>query len=161
MYYFHPLNQTLRLTRRYAAVFCPNEKETLKQLKQIDPFIFYGYPSAGTVRSLLTKRAKVREEAIDDDGNKSVAIIPLSTNLIVEQRFGQEGLLSVEDLVHNVRKHTRTYTSIVLSQLCHRRPLPSYRSFFVSLNRVEFRQCTFTSVTKTSQTAHYTILTIA
>ena len=85
--------QLLRLTQINAGVFVRVTKATSELLKLAEPYIAYGYPSLATVRKLIYKRGfgKVRGQRI-----------PLSDNAIIEAALGQFGIVSMEDLIHEI-----------------------------------------------------------
>lgn len=62
-------------------------------LRRVEPYIAYGYPSQQTVRKLLYKRGY---------GKVNGSRIPLTDNAVVESQLGKHGLVSVEDLIHEV-----------------------------------------------------------
>lgn len=68
-------------------------KATINMLRRVEPYIAYGYPSQTTISKLVYKRGF---------GKISGSRIPLTDNVIVEQQLGKHGLISVEDLIHEV-----------------------------------------------------------
>ncbi|KAL6942381.1 60S ribosomal protein L7 [Hanseniaspora vineae] len=85
--------QLLRLTQINSGVFIKVTKATSELLKLVEPYVAYGYPSYSTVRQLVYKRGfgKINKQRI-----------ALSDNAIVEASLGKFGILSVDDLIHEI-----------------------------------------------------------
>lgn len=85
--------QLLRLTQVNAGVFVRLTKATIELLKLAEPYIAYGYPNLASVRKLIYKRGY---------GKINAQRIPLSSNAIIEEHLGKYGILSIEDIVHEI-----------------------------------------------------------
>lgn len=85
--------QLLRLTQINAGVFVKITKATSELLKLVEPYVAYGYPSLATIRQLVYKRGfgKVNKQRV-----------ALSDNAIIEAALGKYGILSIEDLIHEI-----------------------------------------------------------
>ncbi|KAG7196178.1 60S ribosomal protein L7 [Scheffersomyces spartinae] len=85
--------QLLRLTQINAGVFVRLTKATEELIKLAEPYVAYGYPSLSTIRKLVYKRGfgKINKQRI-----------ALSDNSIIEASLGQYGILSIEDLIHEI-----------------------------------------------------------
>ncbi|KAN0060015.1 60S ribosomal protein L7 [Thecaphora frezii] len=85
--------QLLRLLQINNGVFIKLNKATSQMLQLIQPYVAYGTPNLKTIRELIYKRgyAKVNKQRI-----------PLTDNAIIEKHLGQYGIISVEDLVHEI-----------------------------------------------------------
>lgn len=85
--------QLLRLLQINNGTFVKLTRATQQMLQLVEPYVTYGEPNLKTVRELIYKRgyAKVNRQRI-----------PLSDNAIVEQHLGKFGIISVEDLVHEI-----------------------------------------------------------
>ncbi|CAI4039202.1 hypothetical protein SMKI_07G1760 [Saccharomyces mikatae IFO 1815] len=85
--------QLLRLTRINSGTFVKVTKATLELLKLIEPYVAYGYPSYSTIRQLVYKRGfgKINKQRV-----------PLSDNAIIEANLGKYGILSIDDLIHEI-----------------------------------------------------------
>ena len=85
--------QLLRLRQIHNAVFVRLNKATEEMLRLVEPYIAYGYPNLKTVRMLVYKRgyAKLNKQRV-----------PLMQNEQVEQVLGKFGILSVDDLIHEI-----------------------------------------------------------
>lgn len=85
--------QLLRLRRINSGVFLKVNKATLNMLQKVEPYVAYGYPNLKTVKELVYKRGfgKVGKDRI-----------ALTDNSIVEQALGAQGLICVEDLIHEI-----------------------------------------------------------
>jgi large subunit ribosomal protein L7e len=85
--------QLLRLRQKENAVFVRLNKSTLTMLREVEPYIAYGYPSPALVRDLIFKHGYA---AINRDR------IPLTTNDLVAAALSKFGIQSVEDLAHEI-----------------------------------------------------------
>lgn len=85
--------QLLRLTQINAGVFVRLTKATSELLKLAEPYIAYGYPNLATIRHLVYKRGH---------GKVNKQRIALSDNAIIEANLGKYGILSIEDLIHEI-----------------------------------------------------------
>jgi large subunit ribosomal protein L7e len=85
--------QLLRLRQLHNGVFVRLNKATINMLRTVEPYIAYGYPSQRTITKLIYKRGY---------GKVSGSRIPLTDNSIVESVLGKRGIVSVEDLIHEV-----------------------------------------------------------
>lgn len=114
----------LRLKRSHVAVLVRNDKKTLKTLKDIEPYVFYGAPALPVLAALIKKKAKLRSASAttntntstSDEGEEAVeaasALRPLSSNAIVEEVYGHLDILSVDDLVHNLFVASEAFDTI-------------------------------------------------
>ncbi|ODV65670.1 60S ribosomal protein L7 [Hyphopichia burtonii NRRL Y-1933] len=85
--------QLLRLTQINAGVFVRLTKATAELIKLAEPYVAYGYPNLATIRKLIYKRGY---------GKVNKQRIPLSDNQIIEANLGKYGILSIEDLIHEI-----------------------------------------------------------
>jgi len=85
--------QLLRLRQINNGVFVRINKATLGLLKRVDPYIAWGYPNLKTVRELVYKRGfgKVNNQRV-----------PLTENSVVEGALGKQGVICVEDVIHQI-----------------------------------------------------------
>ncbi|RUS25063.1 hypothetical protein BC938DRAFT_472680 [Jimgerdemannia flammicorona] len=85
--------QLLRLLQINNGVFVRLTSATEQMLQLVEPYVAYGEPNLKSVRELIYKRgyAKVNKQRI-----------PLSDNAIVEKALGKFGIISVEDLIHEI-----------------------------------------------------------
>merc|ERR1712217_908649 len=85
--------QLLRLKQLHNGVFLKVNKPILNMLKNIQPYVTYGYPSLRTVRELVYKRgfAKINKQRI-----------PLMDNEIIQNSLGECGIQGMEDLIHEI-----------------------------------------------------------
>lgn len=85
--------QLLRLLQINNGVFVKLTKATQQMLQLVEPYVTYGEPNLKTVRELIYKRgyAKINRQRI-----------PLSDNKLIEDNLGKFGIISVEDLVHEI-----------------------------------------------------------
>jgi len=85
--------QLLRLRQINNGVFVKLNKCTLNMLRLVEPFVAWGYPNLKTIRELVYKRgfAKVNHQRI-----------AISNNEVVEEVLGSNGIICVEDLIHEI-----------------------------------------------------------
>ncbi|KAL0302589.1 UNVERIFIED_CONTAM: 60S ribosomal protein L7-2 [Sesamum angustifolium] len=85
--------QLLRLRQIFNGVFLKVNKATMNMLHRVEPYVTYGYPNLKSVRELIYKRGY---------GKVNKQRIALTDNSIIEQVLGKYGIISVEDLIHEV-----------------------------------------------------------
>ena len=85
--------QLVRLNQINTATFVRLTKATLELLKLVDPYVVFGYPNLATIRKLVYKRGY---------GKVNKQRIALSDNSIIEESLGKFGIVSVEDLIHEI-----------------------------------------------------------
>ncbi|KAJ3679239.1 hypothetical protein LUZ60_017250 [Juncus effusus] len=85
--------QLLRLRQIFNGVFLKVNKATINMLRRVEPYVTYGYPNLKSVRELIYKRGY---------GKLNKQRIPLSDNSVIEQGLGQQGIVCIEDLVHEI-----------------------------------------------------------
>lgn len=85
--------QLLRLIQIGNGVFVKLTRATQQMLQLVNPYVTYGEPTVATIRNLIYKRgyAKINRQRI-----------PLTSNAIIEEHLGKYGIVSVEDLVHEI-----------------------------------------------------------
>ena len=85
--------QLLRLLQINNGVFVKVTKATGQMLRLVEPYVTFGEPNLKTVRELIYKRgyAKVNKQRV-----------PLSDNAVIEKELGKFGIISIEDLVHEI-----------------------------------------------------------
>ncbi|WFC97736.1 60S ribosomal protein L7 [Malassezia yamatoensis] len=85
--------QLLRLLQINNGVFVKLTNATQQMLQLITPYVAWGEPNLKTIRELIYKRgyAKINRQRI-----------PISDNSVVESELGKYGIISVEDLVHEI-----------------------------------------------------------
>ncbi|EGG06778.1 uncharacterized protein MELLADRAFT_106248 [Melampsora larici-populina 98AG31] len=85
--------QLLRLLQINNGVFLKVTRATTQMLQLIEPYVTYGEPNLKTVRELIYKRGygKIHKQRI-----------PLSDNALIEEHLGKYGIISIEDIVHEI-----------------------------------------------------------
>ncbi|CCO28024.1 60S ribosomal protein L7 [Rhizoctonia solani AG-1 IB] len=85
--------QLLRLLQINNGVFVKVTKATGQMLRLVEPYVTFGEPNLKTVRELIYKRgyAKINKQRV-----------PLSDNAVIEKELGKFGIISIEDLVHEI-----------------------------------------------------------
>ncbi len=74
-------------------VFVRLTKATSQMLQLVQPYVTYGAPNLKTIRDLVYKRgyAKVNRQRL-----------PINDNKVIEENLGKYGILSIEDIVHEI-----------------------------------------------------------
>merc|ERR1712151_1263692 len=85
--------QLFRLRQINNAVFVKLNKATLQMLRMAEPMITWGYPNLKTVKELIYKRGH---------GKVQNRRTPLSDNAIIENALGKQGIICMEDLIHEI-----------------------------------------------------------
>merc|ERR1711944_93182 len=85
--------QLFRLRQINSAVFVKLNKATLQMLRMAEPMITWGYPNLKTVKELIYKRGHGRVQS---------RRTPLSDNAIIENALGKQGIICMEDLIHEI-----------------------------------------------------------
>jgi large subunit ribosomal protein L7e len=85
--------QLLRLRQIFNGVFLKVNKATVNMLRRVEPYVTYGYPNLKSVRELIYKRGF---------GKLNFQRTALTDNSIVDQGLGKFGIISVEDLIHEI-----------------------------------------------------------
>jgi 60S ribosomal protein uL30 len=85
--------QLFRLRQINNAVFVKLNKATLQMLRMAEPMITWGYPNLKTVKELIYKRGHGRVQS---------RRTPLSDNAIIETALGKQGIICMEDLIHEI-----------------------------------------------------------
>jgi large subunit ribosomal protein L7e len=85
--------QLLRLRQIFNGVFLKVNKATVNMLRRVEPYVTYGYPNLKSARELIYKRGF---------GKLNFQRTALTDNSIVDQGLGKFGIISVEDLIHEI-----------------------------------------------------------
>merc|ERR1712217_810854 len=85
--------QLLRLKQLHNGVFLKVNKPILQMLKNVQPYVTYGYPSLKTVRELIYKRGY---------GKVNKCRIPLNDNETISTNLGEHGIHGLEDLTPEI-----------------------------------------------------------
>ncbi|CAH7689381.1 large subunit ribosomal protein L7e [Phakopsora pachyrhizi] len=85
--------QLLRLLQINNGVFIKVTRATTQMLQLVEPYVTYGEPNLKTVRELIYKRGY---------GKINKQRIPLSNNAVIEENLGKYGIISIEDIVHEI-----------------------------------------------------------
>lgn len=125
--------QSLGITRRWTAVFVPNNAATLVTLRTVEPFVFYGPLNAHLTRELFTKRLRLRsiprktggdsaaaETAVADEDDDEIGdatqrneAIASVDNALIEERLGHLGILCLDDLIEEVQAGGPSFQEIM------------------------------------------------
>ncbi|KAL7007956.1 60S ribosomal protein L7 [Cystobasidiomycetes sp. EMM_F5] len=85
--------QLLRLLQINNGVFIKVTKATANMLQLVEPYVTYGEANLKSVRELIYKRGY---------GKVNKQRIPLNDNKVIEESLGKFGIVSIEDLVHEI-----------------------------------------------------------
>lgn len=77
----------------HQAVFLRFTPETKALLSLIEPYVIYGCPNITTVRDLIFKYGFIKYK-----GKKT----PISSNTKIEEVFGEQGIICLEDIIHEI-----------------------------------------------------------
>eukprot|EP01029_Cantina_marsupialis_P029731 TRINITY_DN782090_c0_g1_i1.p1 TRINITY_DN782090_c0_g1~~TRINITY_DN782090_c0_g1_i1.p1 ORF type:complete len:276 (+),score=52.96 TRINITY_DN782090_c0_g1_i1:92-829(+) len=80
----------MRLQLNNTGVFMKSSPTTTQMLRIVENYVVYGYPSIASTKALVTKLGYTKI-----DGKRT----PMSSNIIIEDRLGDEDIICVEDLV--------------------------------------------------------------
>lgn len=98
--------EVLRLHKVNDGTFIKFNEKVKPLLRLANPYLVIGTPSLATVRELIQKRAKVSIEKESEDGDgeieKLTVSVPLNDNNLIEERLGDEGIICVEDVIHEI-----------------------------------------------------------
>merc|ERR1711977_779733 len=83
----------LRRVQINNGVFIKVTKATTAMLQVVEPYITYGEANLKSVRELIYKRGY---------GKVNKQRIPLNDNKVIEESLGKFGIVSIEDLVHEI-----------------------------------------------------------
>lgn len=62
-------------------------------IRKVEPYVTYGYPSRKTIHDLIYKRGY---------GKVNGSRLPLTDNQIIHDSLGKYGIISIEDLIHEI-----------------------------------------------------------
>ncbi|GHJ88870.1 hypothetical protein NliqN6_5272 [Naganishia liquefaciens] len=85
--------QLLRLLQINNGVFVRVTKATEQMLRLVGPYVTYGEPNLKAIKELVYKRGYAKV-----DGQR----IPITDNSIIEKKLGKQGIICMEDLVHEL-----------------------------------------------------------
>ncbi|XP_020512633.1 60S ribosomal protein L7-like 1 [Labrus bergylta] len=85
--------QMLRLRKIFSGAFVKINKTSVAMMKILEPYVAWGFPNLKSVRELILKRGQTRV------GRRRV---PLTDNTFIEQHMGKQGIICLEDLIHEI-----------------------------------------------------------
>lgn len=95
----HKVLSLLRLTELNTGVFLRLTAQVYPLLKLVAPYVVVGEPSLASVRSLIQKRSRV---LVNSDEQEEPKESILNDNNLVEEKLGSEGIICVEDIIHEI-----------------------------------------------------------
>jgi large subunit ribosomal protein L7e len=81
------------LNKKYDGIFVKLDNKGIKKLKALDAYIAYGYITNKSVIELVHRRAFIHHK-----GKKTA----LKDNIVVEKELGDQGMVCLEDLSHEI-----------------------------------------------------------
>ncbi|EDK45025.1 ribosome biogenesis protein RLP7 [Lodderomyces elongisporus NRRL YB-4239] len=95
--------QVLKLTESNTGVFIKANSSTIKLLGLIAPYVIIGQPSILSIRKLFQKRARFKTIEQDEETKEDVEkVVKLDNNKVVEDKFEDDGMICIEDLIHEI-----------------------------------------------------------
>lgn len=95
----HKILNLLRLNHINTGVFIKMTESIYPLIKLISPYTVIGKPSLQSVRQLIQKRATIN---IKDNESEEVKKTKLNDNNVVEEKLGDEGIICIEDIIHEI-----------------------------------------------------------
>ncbi|AAS50355.1 AAL011Cp [Eremothecium gossypii ATCC 10895] len=95
----HRVLTLLRLAEVNTGVFVRLTAEVFPLLQVVAPYVVVGRPSLASIRALVQKRARVVHQRA---GEAAPVEMVLNDNGVVEERLGDEGVICVEDIIHEI-----------------------------------------------------------
>ena len=83
----------LRLKQIHNGIFLKVNKATMNMLREVEPYVTYGYLNLSTVKDLMYKRAYAKD-------NKQR--IRIQSNEVIAKNLGKHGITCIEDLIHEI-----------------------------------------------------------
>lgn len=93
--------KVLRLIEINTGVFVKLTKDTFQLFKIISPYVIIGKPSLSSIRSIIQKRSRVIVDAPEKGTGETKEII-LNDNNLIEEKLGNEGIICMEDIIHEI-----------------------------------------------------------
>ncbi|KAF7458985.1 putative 60S ribosomal protein L7-B [Cryptosporidium felis] len=88
--------KSLGLLNRFSAIILSHDDETIRTLREIKPYVFYGFPTLALLKTLIYKKgAFVDTQA----STKTASKVMLTDNNVVEDRLGDVGVICTEDII--------------------------------------------------------------
>lgn len=116
--------ELLRLTKPWTGVFIRLTPATATMLAVVAPHVAFGQPSTKVIRDLVYKRGHARIGTGD-----AATTVPLADNALVEEHLGEYGILSIDDIVHELATLGPNFKPIsqFLAPVAVPRPSKAYR----------------------------------
>lgn len=95
----------LHLTEQNSAVFARLDKELIRLLILVRPFVVYGKPSLKSITTLI----KTRAFYLNDEKKREA----LKDNTIVEKKLGQYGIVCIDDIIHEIYTLGENFNEVV------------------------------------------------
>ena len=85
--------QLFRLRQLHNATFVKLNEATIRQLRLIEPYVTYGYPSRATIQKLVYKRGF---------GKLNNQRIPIADNSVIQEGLSKVGINCAADLINEI-----------------------------------------------------------
>ncbi|TRY51416.1 60S ribosomal protein L7-B Rp17bp L30 RNA binding domain [Cryptosporidium tyzzeri] len=96
----------LGLVNKFSAVILSHTDETIRVLREVKPYVFYGFPNLNLLKTLVFKKGAFTHQNVQSKGQSRAKLsekkqdkVLLTDNNIVEDRLGEIGVLCTEDIV--------------------------------------------------------------
>lgn len=89
----------MRLIDTNTGVFVKLTDKVYPLLKVIAPYVIIGKPSLSSIRSLIQKRSRIIYQRPGEEEPREIA---LNDNNIVEEKIGENGIICMEDIIHEI-----------------------------------------------------------
>ncbi|AMD20023.1 HCL128Wp [Eremothecium sinecaudum] len=89
----------LRLLELNTGIFLKLTAHSYILLKLISPYVVVGTPSPASIRALIQKRARILYQAPGEEQPKEII---LNDNNIIEEKLGDEGIICLADIIHEI-----------------------------------------------------------
>lgn len=89
----------MRLIDTNTGVFVKLTEKVYPLLKLIAPYVIIGKPSLSSIRSLIQKRSRIIYQRPGEEESREIA---LNDNNIVEEKIGENGIICMEDIIHEI-----------------------------------------------------------
>ena len=94
--------EKLRLLKRFSAIILSHDDETIRILREVKPYVFYGFPNHALLKTLVYKKGAFLCDS--ENRNSDEREVLLTDNNVVEERLGDMGILCTEDIVAGIWK---------------------------------------------------------
>lgn len=102
--------KSLRLKHHNQVMFLPNTPKICEKLGLVTPYCYWGYPTKELITMLVQKQAAIFADRTDAMQRTEIKI---SDNALVEEHFGNFGMLCIDDIVHCIYNMTEHFKDVM------------------------------------------------